>query len=86
MSTRAASWLAWSLAGLSLAAFIADVVLYVLARSATTLTAPGAPPVPPTSGSWCSTCPSSPSVSLDPSLPPGVLVAPYAGSAWPSAS
>ena len=34
MSTRAASWLAWSLAGLSLAAFIADVVLYVLARSA----------------------------------------------------
>jgi hypothetical protein len=35
MSTRAGSWwLAWSLAGLSLAMFLANVVLFVLARSA----------------------------------------------------
>jgi hypothetical protein len=33
MSTRATSWLAWSLAGLSLAMFLASVVLYVLAHS-----------------------------------------------------
>jgi signal transduction histidine kinase len=34
MSPRAASWLAWSLAGLALAVFVADVALYILARSA----------------------------------------------------
>jgi hypothetical protein len=34
MSTRAAAWLAWSLAGLSLAMFVASVTLWVLARSA----------------------------------------------------
>ena len=33
MSTRAASWLAWSLAGLSVAVFLAIVVLYVFAHS-----------------------------------------------------
>jgi hypothetical protein len=33
MSTRAASWLAWSLAGLSVARFVANVVLYFLTRS-----------------------------------------------------
>jgi hypothetical protein len=34
MSTRTASWLAWSLAGLSVAVFVPLVALYVLARSA----------------------------------------------------
>jgi hypothetical protein len=34
MSTRAASWLAWSLAALSVALFLANIPLYVLARSA----------------------------------------------------
>jgi hypothetical protein len=34
MSTRAASWLAWSLAAFSVALFVADVALYALARSA----------------------------------------------------
>ena len=34
MSTRHVSWLAWSLAGLSVAVFVPLVVLYVLARSA----------------------------------------------------
>ena len=34
MSTRAASWLAWSLAGLSVVVFVPLVVMYVLARSA----------------------------------------------------
>jgi hypothetical protein len=34
MNSRAASWLAWSLAGLSMAMFLASVALYVLARSA----------------------------------------------------
>jgi hypothetical protein len=34
MSTRAASWLAWSLAALSVALFLAGIPLYVLARSA----------------------------------------------------
>ena len=34
MSGRSASWLAWSLAGLSVAMFLAGGVLYVLARSA----------------------------------------------------
>jgi hypothetical protein len=34
MSSRAASWLAWSLAGLSVAMFLASVALHVLARSA----------------------------------------------------
>ncbi len=33
MSLRAAIWLAWALVGLSLAMFIANIVLYVLARS-----------------------------------------------------
>src|SRR5215204_4642365 len=33
MSTRASAWLAWSLAGLSVAMFLASIVLYVLARS-----------------------------------------------------
>jgi hypothetical protein len=33
MSTRATSWLAWSLAGLSVAMFLASVVLYVFVRS-----------------------------------------------------
>ena len=33
MSTRAASWLACALAGLSVAMFLASVVLYVLVRS-----------------------------------------------------
>src|ERR687890_793184 len=33
MSTRASAWLAWSLAGLSVAMFLAGVVLYVLVRS-----------------------------------------------------
>jgi hypothetical protein len=32
MSTRASAWLAWSLAGLSVAMFLASVILYVLAR------------------------------------------------------
>src|SRR5215203_948426 len=34
MSTRATSWLAWSLAALSVALFLASIPLYVLARSA----------------------------------------------------
>jgi hypothetical protein len=34
MSTRSAAWLAWSLAGLSVAMFLATVVLFFLARSA----------------------------------------------------
>jgi hypothetical protein len=34
MSTRSAAWLAWSLAGLSVAMFLATVPLFVLARSA----------------------------------------------------
>jgi hypothetical protein len=34
MSTRAASWLAWSLAALCVAMFVASVALYLLARSA----------------------------------------------------
>ena len=34
MSARAASWLAWSLAGLSVALFVFSVALYALARSA----------------------------------------------------
>ena len=34
MSLRAAAWLAWSLAGLSVAMFVVSVALYVLARSA----------------------------------------------------
>ena len=34
MSARAASWLAWSLAGLSVAMFVFSVALYALARSA----------------------------------------------------
>jgi hypothetical protein len=34
MSRRAAAWLAWSLAGLSVAMFVANVALYVLIRSA----------------------------------------------------
>jgi hypothetical protein len=34
MSPRAAPWLAWSLAGFSVAVFVASVPLYVLARSA----------------------------------------------------
>ena len=34
MSRRAAAWLAWSLAGLSVAMFVASVALYVLIRSA----------------------------------------------------
>jgi hypothetical protein len=34
MNSRAASWLAWSLAGLSMAMFLTSVALYVLARSA----------------------------------------------------
>src|SRR3712207_3431979 len=33
MSARAASWLAWSLATLSMAIFVVSVVLYVVARS-----------------------------------------------------
>jgi hypothetical protein len=33
MGTRASAWLAWSLAGLTLAMFLASVVLYVLVRS-----------------------------------------------------
>jgi hypothetical protein len=33
MSTRASAWLAWSLAGLSVALFLASVVVYVLVRS-----------------------------------------------------
>ena len=33
MSTRATSWLAWALAGLSVAMFLASVVLYVFVRS-----------------------------------------------------
>ena len=33
MSTRTASWLAWSLAGLCVAMFLASVVLHVLAHS-----------------------------------------------------
>ena len=33
MSTRASAWLAWSLAGLSVAMFLASVVVYVLVRS-----------------------------------------------------
>jgi hypothetical protein len=34
MNARTASWLAWSLATLSMAMFVVSVVLYVLARSA----------------------------------------------------
>jgi hypothetical protein len=34
MSARAAAWLAWSLAALCVAMFLASVMLYVLARSA----------------------------------------------------
>ena len=34
ISPRAAAWLAWSLAGLSLAMFVSGVTLYVLARAA----------------------------------------------------
>jgi hypothetical protein len=34
LSVRAASWLAWSLAGLSVVLFVADATLYALARSA----------------------------------------------------
>ena len=34
MSPRAASWLAWSLAALSVAMFVVSIVLFVLARSA----------------------------------------------------
>jgi hypothetical protein len=34
MGPRAASWLAWSLAGISVAMFVAAVALFVLARSA----------------------------------------------------
>src|SRR3712207_680169 len=34
MSARVASWLAWSLAGISVAMFLASAALYVLARSA----------------------------------------------------
>jgi hypothetical protein len=41
MSTRAAAWLAWALAGLSVAMFVANVVLYFLTRS-----------VHPPSSSW----------------------------------
>jgi hypothetical protein len=37
MSRRTAAWLAWSLAGLSVAMFVASAVLYVLARSAQSL-------------------------------------------------
>jgi hypothetical protein len=33
MSARAASWLAWALAGLCVAVFLAGVALYVLLRS-----------------------------------------------------
>jgi hypothetical protein len=33
MNARAAAWLAWSLAGLSVAMFLASIVLYVLAHS-----------------------------------------------------
>jgi len=33
MSTRATSWLAWALAGLSVAMFLASVVLHVLVPS-----------------------------------------------------
>src|SRR5215208_5930790 len=33
MSTRASTWLAWSLAGLCVAMFLASVVVYVLVRS-----------------------------------------------------
>src|SRR5215212_687528 len=33
MSTRASAWLAWSLAGLCVAMFLASAVLYVLVRS-----------------------------------------------------
>jgi hypothetical protein len=41
MSTRTASWLAWSLAGLSAAMFLASVVLYLLARSSQEATGAG---------------------------------------------
>jgi hypothetical protein len=34
MSIRATSWLAWSLAALSVALFLASIPLYVLAQSA----------------------------------------------------
>ena len=34
MSARAAAWLAWSLAALSVAMFVASGVLYVLAEAA----------------------------------------------------
>ena len=34
MGARAATWLAWSLAALSAAMFLASIPLYVLARSA----------------------------------------------------
>jgi hypothetical protein len=33
MSTRSSTWLAWSLAGLSVAMFLVSLVLYVLAHS-----------------------------------------------------
>jgi MFS-type transporter involved in bile tolerance (Atg22 family) len=33
MSTRASAWLAWSLASLSVAMFLASVIVYVLVRS-----------------------------------------------------
>jgi hypothetical protein len=41
MSTRAASWLAWSLAGLCVAMFLASIVLHVLARSSREATSAG---------------------------------------------
>jgi hypothetical protein len=42
MSARSASWLAWSLAGLSVAMFAASIALYVLARSAQVSSGSGA--------------------------------------------
>jgi len=41
MSTRTASWLAWSLAGLCVAMFVASVVLHVLAHSSQEPTSTG---------------------------------------------
>ena len=41
MSTRTASWLAWSLAGLCVAMFLASVVLHVLAHSSQEPTSSG---------------------------------------------
>ena len=41
MSTRASAWLAWALAGLSVAIFLASVVLHVLARSSQEPTSTG---------------------------------------------